>query len=258
MRSYSTLEINSPINNFVIYNKGNIIFINSQIDELVIGDDFNTLNITSKGKLSKIILKGSHNRIILKNSQNKNNLKIFDKGVNNSINQEEESKSYPNLCNSNNNNNLNKKKKRQNDTLNNIMNLLSHTEPMTRNEMNGMSLLMNRLENNNNFYHNNNYSDNNEKKKFENLRKQLILELDEFQYKNINKFINKNSFDDSCSICLEKYKITDIIKELPCQHFFHKKCLLQWLNKSDFCPLCKTDLKKEISLRKEELEKHTK
>ena len=79
--------------------------------------------------------------------------------------------------------------------------------------------------------------------------------MDEFQFKNIDKFTNVLQ-EKECPICLCKYKITDKIKELPCRHIYHKKCLKSWLERSDNCPLCKFDLKTEINKRKEELEKH--
>lgn len=31
-----------------------------------------------------------------------------------------------------------------------------------------------------------------------------------------------------CSICLEKYKIGDMVKELGCMHYFHESCIMRW------------------------------
>ena len=75
-------------------------------------------------------------------------------------------------------------------------------------------------------------------------RAELILELDEFQYKHISKYSSRK--EDSCAICLQKFKGTDIIKEFCCKHIFHKKCLLKWLQTSNFCPLCKYNLMDDI------------
>ena len=75
-------------------------------------------------------------------------------------------------------------------------------------------------------------------------RAELILELDEFQYKNISKYSSRK--EDSCAICLQKFKGTDIIKEFCCKHIFHKKCLLKWLQTSNICPLCKHNLMDDI------------
>ena len=84
---------------------------------------------------------------------------------------------------------------------------------------------------------------------------QLFKELDEFQYKNKDKFDIK-LIEDTCSICLAEYKIASILKIFPCGHIFHKKCIRDWLIKSNECPICKHDLTNEINLRKEELEKN--
>ena len=75
-------------------------------------------------------------------------------------------------------------------------------------------------------------------------RAELILELDEFQYKHISKYSSRK--EDSCAICLQKFKGTDIIKEFCCKHIFHKKCLLKWLQNSNICPLCKHNLMDDI------------
>ena len=101
---------------------------------------------------------------------------------------------------------------------------------------------------------NNNYNQNHNENK---LKKQFIKELDEYQYKNKDKF-EKAIIEDECSICLCKYKITDILKILPCQHGFHKKCIKKWLSNDEHnkCPLCNFDIKAEVNKRKADLEKH--
>lgn len=44
-----------------------------------------------------------------------------------------------------------------------------------------------------------------------------------------------------CSICLEEYVDEEsIVKELPCQHYFHTECIDEWLTtQRNECPLCK-------------------
>ena len=76
-------------------------------------------------------------------------------------------------------------------------------------------------------------------------RKKFILELNEFQYKHIKKYSTIK--EKKCSICLNKYKSPDIIKEFPCKHIFHKTCILKWLKNSDRCPICKYDISKDIN-----------
>ena len=59
--------------------------------------------------------------------------------------------------------------------------------------------------------------------------------------------MNKEAFNaeihraDTCIICLEKFKESEIISELPCdsRHIFHYDCLALWLHTKQICPLCK-------------------
>jgi hypothetical protein len=76
-------------------------------------------------------------------------------------------------------------------------------------------------------------------------RANFILEMDEFQYKHILKYSSRK--EDNCTICLQKFKGTDIIKEFCCKHIFHKKCLLKWLKTSNLCPLCKHNLMDDLN-----------
>ena len=51
----------------------------------------------------------------------------------------------------------------------------------------------------------------------------------------------------SCSICLDKYSINDVVKVLPCNHKFHNKCLKPWFKDSVCCPNCRLDIKEYYS-----------
>jgi hypothetical protein len=54
--------------------------------------------------------------------------------------------------------------------------------------------------------------------------------------------IDYNSDLESCSICLNDYKITDNICKLKkCIHIFHLECIKTWFNTSKTlsCPLCR-------------------
>jgi E3 ubiquitin-protein ligase RNF13 len=47
---------------------------------------------------------------------------------------------------------------------------------------------------------------------------------------------------DSCVICVEDFEVGKKVKELPCQHIFHPRCINKWLSDhSTVCPLCKKD-----------------
>ena len=50
---------------------------------------------------------------------------------------------------------------------------------------------------------------------------------------------------DRCVICLDDYKNGDEIIKIPCLHVFHSKCILEWFNNKNFCPICKFELKED-------------
>ena len=91
----------------------------------------------------------------------------------------------------------------------------------------------------------NNEENDDENDLFMRKREQFILELDEFQFKHLKKYSALT--EDKCPICLQKYKSSDIIKEFPCKHIFHKTCIFKWLKTSNVCPLCKHDITDEIN-----------
>lgn len=50
-----------------------------------------------------------------------------------------------------------------------------------------------------------------------------------------------------CCICTEAFDAQQRIKRTPCQHFFHKDCLENWLKRAKSCPLCRSDLEASAS-----------
>ena len=81
---------------------------------------------------------------------------------------------------------------------------------------------------------------------FDKKKQNLFLEMDEYQYKHIQKYESRKETD--CAICLEEFKGIDIIKAFyKCEHIFHKNCLKNWLKRSNVCPLCKHDLTDDIN-----------
>lgn len=66
--------------------------------------------------------------------------------------------------------------------------------------------------------------------------------------RDIMKNIYKEKFSSQdhpegleCAICMEEYQPDDEITPLPCdtRHFFHTKCIEDWLKHNNSCPLCK-------------------
>ena len=48
---------------------------------------------------------------------------------------------------------------------------------------------------------------------------------------------------EQCSICLENFKQGESVRTLPCLHQFHVKCVDQWLQRSQQCPVCKYEIR---------------
>ena len=47
---------------------------------------------------------------------------------------------------------------------------------------------------------------------------------------------------ESCIICTEEFKNTDIVAVLNCDHIYHPKCIKEWCNRNASCPLCKAEI----------------
>jgi len=60
-----------------------------------------------------------------------------------------------------------------------------------------------------------------------------------YNKRNIEKLKLKQ---DSCCICMEKFKENEKIRFIKCNHIFHKFCLDEWLSKAKTCPLCKVEV----------------
>lgn len=49
-----------------------------------------------------------------------------------------------------------------------------------------------------------------------------------------------------CCICLSKYANKDELRQFPCSHFFHKRCIDKWMKINELCPLCKGKVNKDV------------
>lgn len=77
---------------------------------------------------------------------------------------------------------------------------------------------------------------------------EMLLQLDESVARStasragVERLVPANEKDflgESCSICLIAYEPDDLVKALPCAHFFHQECIAKWLlERCRFCPLC--------------------
>ncbi|KAL6210263.1 hypothetical protein ACLB2K_015496 [Fragaria x ananassa] len=44
---------------------------------------------------------------------------------------------------------------------------------------------------------------------------------------------------NECSICLEEFSAGLEVIGMPCNHVYHKDCIVEWLKRSHLCPLCR-------------------
>ena len=48
--------------------------------------------------------------------------------------------------------------------------------------------------------------------------------------------------ENTCAVCKDEFIIGQECLLMPCQHHFHKNCLLPWLNERNSCPVCRFEL----------------
>ena len=48
--------------------------------------------------------------------------------------------------------------------------------------------------------------------------------------------------EDVCPICLEEYETENPDFTTKCEHHYHFSCILEWMERSDTCPICDQEL----------------
>lgn len=61
------------------------------------------------------------------------------------------------------------------------------------------------------------------------------------------KDFNYQTQPEECCICLSNYLEDEEVRQLPCSHLFHLRCVDHWLRIISCCPLCKQQLEREAN-----------
>lgn len=60
----------------------------------------------------------------------------------------------------------------------------------------------------------------------------------------VKVFRKKSAEDTNCAVCVDEIEDGESVKQLPCGHVYHVKCIDEWLSRySSLCPLCKYNLR---------------
>ncbi|KAG5685055.1 hypothetical protein PVAND_014257 [Polypedilum vanderplanki] len=81
----------------------------------------------------------------------------------------------------------------------------------------------------------------NEQKMDSNKAKEALKKIPTKTIKTLSKEIES----DCCAVCIEAYRINDVLRCLPCKHEFHRNCIDPWLLQNYTCPLCKCRVLKQ-------------
>ena len=54
--------------------------------------------------------------------------------------------------------------------------------------------------------------------------------------------VEKQHLEKECSICQNNFSEGEKISEIACKHFYHYKCIKEWVKIKDSCPLCRKNI----------------
>ncbi|RWR74109.1 E3 ubiquitin-protein ligase RNF6-like protein [Cinnamomum micranthum f. kanehirae] len=52
----------------------------------------------------------------------------------------------------------------------------------------------------------------------------------------------RGTFNETCSVCMECFVAGEEVTLIPCKHAYHWSCIMEWLARSNACPLCRFKL----------------
>lgn len=66
----------------------------------------------------------------------------------------------------------------------------------------------------------------------------IHLQFQSIVHTSVSACVHAWSEDNQdCSVCKEEFNISEEVLILPCEHFFHRECIKQWLLVNGTCPI---------------------
>ncbi|CAK8567358.1 unnamed protein product [Lathyrus sativus] len=62
--------------------------------------------------------------------------------------------------------------------------------------------------------------------------KEAIDSLEKVKIKNCEA-------NEKCSVCQFEFNVGMEVTKMPCNHLYHQECIVQWLETSHMCPMCR-------------------
>lgn len=72
--------------------------------------------------------------------------------------------------------------------------------------------------------------------------KEIQLEKSGDLKKSVDPLFEKLEEEDCCPTCLEEYDTENPKIITKCEHHFHLACILEWMERSDTCPVCDQEM----------------
>ncbi|XP_010553526.1 PREDICTED: probable E3 ubiquitin-protein ligase RHB1A [Tarenaya hassleriana] len=69
-----------------------------------------------------------------------------------------------------------------------------------------------------------------------------VDEIDPKISKQLEDVFSPTEEEDCCPICLEEYDIENPKLHTNCEHHFHLACILEWMERSETCPVCDKEM----------------
>ncbi|KAI3697068.1 hypothetical protein L6452_29803 [Arctium lappa] len=65
--------------------------------------------------------------------------------------------------------------------------------------------------------------------------------MEDWEWKQLttgNSHIRPPPTTATCAFCIKAFSDGDKITRLSCHHYFHRPCILRWLSRHKYCPIC--------------------